>query len=234
MSSDVCTGFVAGVVGDTARATSALNCRRHFLGCNNDGVSEHYFTGSPATHDARRTITARIWDRELTFTTSTGVFSQDHLDRATAILLRHGSPPVEGTFLDLGCGWGPIACAVGVVSPTTTVWAVDVNERALELTGLNATRLGATVHTALPDDVPDDLEFDHIWSNPPIRIGKASLHDLLLRWLPRLAPGGTARLVVGKDLGADSLQRWLSEQGWAVERLTTEKGFRILQVSQAA
>lgn len=164
----------------------------------------------------------------MTFTTSSGVFSQDGLDTATAVLLRNSVPPHHGTVLDLGCGWGVLACALAAHGPT--VWAVDVNSRALELTTINAARHGVTIHVAQPDDVPGDVTFDQIWSNPPIRIGKQALHELLLRWLPRLAPDGTARLVVGKNLGADSLQRWLVAQGWPTDRVGSEKGFRILEV----
>ena len=148
------------------------------------------------------------------------------------MLLRNSTPPQSGTLLDLGCGWGPIACALAT-SPDVVVWATDTNERALELTRLNAANLDAEVHAALPDEIPDDVVFDEIWSNPPIRIGKDALHDLLLRWLPRLTPDGSARLVIGKNLGADSLQAWLVAQGWPTERVTSEKGFRILRVSRA-
>lgn len=191
-------------------------------------MSEHYFDGTPSSDDRRRDITARIRGREMTFTTSGGVFSHDGLDKATAVLLSNSQPPTSGTILDLGCGWGPIACSVA--TPDVTVWAVDVNERALDLTRLNAERLGVVVNVAMPGAVPADLEFDEIWSNPPIRIGKQALHELLLTWLPRLAPDGIARLVVGRNLGADSLHRWLEEQGWRTERAGSEKGFRILLV----
>jgi 16S rRNA G1207 methylase RsmC len=194
-------------------------------------MSEHYFDGAPTSEDRRRDVTTRIWERDMVFTTSSGVFSHDGLDKATAVLLRNSSPPTQGVVLDLGCGWGPIACALATAGPT--VWAVDVNERALELTRLNAERLGVSVQAALPTAVPADLVFDEIWSNPPIRIGKQALHDLLLHWLPRLAPHGIARLVVGKNLGADSLQRWLVEQGWPTIRVDSEKGFRILEVRRA-
>jgi len=191
-------------------------------------VAEHYFDKVPSSDDRRRDVTAHVRGRELVFTTSNGVFSHDGLDQATAVLLHHEVPPAAGVVLDLGCGWGAIACSVALAGPT--VWAVDVNERALELTRVNAERLGVTVHTALPDDVPTDLVVDEIWSNPPIRIGKQALHDLLLRWLPRLAPDGVARLVVGKNLGADSLQRWLVEQGWPTRRTHSARGFRVLEV----
>jgi 16S rRNA (guanine1207-N2)-methyltransferase len=191
-------------------------------------VAQHYFDQVPAGDDRRHDVSAVVWGRELVFTTSTGVFSHDGLDKATAVLLRASTPPTSGLVLDLGCGWGAIACSVAAAGPT--VWAVDVNQRALELTRLNAERLGVQVHAVPPDDVPPELVFDEIWSNPPIRIGKQALHELLLRWLPRLTPDGMARLVVGKNLGADSLQRWLEAEGWPTVRVGSEKGFRVLQV----
>lgn len=195
-------------------------------------MTDHYFDAVPSIPDRRREITTRIWDREMTFTTSSGVFSSDGLDKATAVFLQHSAPPPDGTVLDLGCGWGPIACAIGVAAPAAEVWAVDTNERALDLTRMNAAALGADLHSVLPADVPADLVFDQIWSNPPIRIGKAALHELLLQWLPRLAPGGTARMVVAKNLGADSLQAWLNDQGWPTARLASAQGFRILQTAR--
>lgn len=197
-------------------------------------MADHYFDPAPASDDRRHEVAAVVWGRELTFTTSSGVFSHDGLDKATAVLLRASPPPPAGVVLDLGCGWGPIACSIASASPAATVWAIDVNERALELTRLNAAHLGVEVRVAQPGDVPPDVVFDHIWSNPPIRVGKQALHDLLLAWLPRLAPGGTARLVVGKNLGSDSLQRWLVEQGWPTSRISSEKGFRVLEVRRAS
>lgn len=197
-----------------------------------DEPTDHYFSTAPRADDRRRDVSAMIWGREMTFTTSSGTFSHRGLDKATEILLRASTPPTAGTLLDLGCGWGPIACSLALAAPRAAVWAVDINQRALDLTGLNAERAGARVHTALPDDVPATLVVDQIWSNPPIRIGKAALHDLLMRWLPHLAPAGTARLVVGKNLGADSLQQWLIDQGWPTTRAGSEQGFRLLEVSR--
>jgi 16S rRNA G1207 methylase RsmC len=159
------------------------------------------------------------------------VFAQGRLDIGTAVLFRETEPPGPGTFLDLGCGYGVIGLAVAVASPDARVWAVDVNERAVLLANENAAALGvADRYTAVtPDEVPPDVVFDEIWSNPPIRVGKEALHALLLTWLPRLVPGGRAVMVVGKNLGADSLQRWLGEQGYPTGRLASAKGFRVLE-----
>jgi len=197
-------------------------------------VADHYFSAEPTSADVRRTVEARIWGREYTFTTATGVFSRDRLDLGTSVLLREVEPPgAGGTYLDLGTGYGPIACALAAEDPGAQVWAVDVNNRALELTAENAKAAGVAdrVHPALADDVPADLRFDQIWSNPAIHIGKPELHRMLLHWLARLAPGGVAWFVVGKNLGADSLQRWLTEQGYPCERTASAKGFRVLRVT---
>jgi 16S rRNA (guanine1207-N2)-methyltransferase len=198
-------------------------------------VSDHYFSADPASSVRESELDVRVWGHELRLTTSTGVFAHGRLDPGTAVLFRQAEPPTAGErFLDLGCGYGVIACALASALPAAQVWAVDVNERALALTRRNADRLGVgdRIHPRSPDDVPSDLRFDGIWSNPPIRVGKAVLHELLLRWLPRLAPAGSATLVVGKHLGADSLQRWLREQGYGCDRLGSAKGFRVLRVGR--
>jgi 16S rRNA G1207 methylase RsmC len=144
--------------------------------------------------------------------------------------------PQSGNLLDLGCGWGPIALNLGKLRPSATVWAVDVNTRSLELTAKNAKDLGIeNIKTALPDEVPDALQFSGIWSNPPIRIGKKELHALLLTWLPRLQNDGEAFLVVQKNLGSDSLQKWLSEElssGYQVSRHTSIKTYRVIKVKK--
>jgi 16S rRNA G1207 methylase RsmC len=197
---------------------------------------DHYFTAEPASADERRTVEVELAGRRLTVETAAGVFSPDHVDLGTQVLLRNvPEPPAEGDLLDLGCGWGPVALELALRSPGARVWAVDVNRRALDLVARNAARAGAAgVRAAEPDEVPDDVRFAAIWSNPPIRVGKDALHALLLRWLPRLAPGGSAWLVVGRNLGADSLQRWLAEQlpEYRVERAASAKGFRVLVVGE--
>jgi 16S rRNA G1207 methylase RsmC len=195
-------------------------------------LAEHYFSADPSVPFTRQRVHADVWGHALELTSGSGVFAQGRLDVGTAVLFRETSPPETGrSYLDLGCGYGVIAAALAVARPEAEVWAVDVNERALLLTRENAEALGVgeRLHAATPDQVPGGQRFDEIWSNPPIRIGKEALHDLLLTWLPRLTPGGRAVLVVGKNLGADSLQRWLGEQGYPTTRLASAKGFRVLE-----
>ena len=191
----------------------------------------HYWSENPEVASSTETVDVALPDVAFSMLTDRGVFSHGHLDTGTSLLLREApAPPPVGPLLDLGCGSGPIALALAKRSPHATVWAVDTNERARSLTVANAERNGVgNLRVAAPDEVPDELEFGAIWSNPPIRIGKAALHELLLDWFPRLAPDGHAVLVVQKHLGADSLQRWLGSQGFPTERIASKAGFRLLR-----
>ncbi|MGI5952187.1 MAG: class I SAM-dependent methyltransferase [Brooklawnia sp.] len=197
----------------------------------------HYFE-TPDRSGRRHEVRATIWGRDYTFTSAPGVFSAHRLDIGTRVLFRSTAPPPADTrrLLDLGCGFGPIAIALALECPNAQIDAVDVNDLALELTRHNALhhQVEARVRTARPELVPDDGPYDEIWSNPPIRIGKPALHQLLTTWLPRLRPGGLFWLVVGKNLGADSLQAWLEDQGWPTQRVASAKGFRVLRGTTAA
>ncbi len=194
---------------------------------------DHYFSARPATPDQRQEVAVDLMGRRFVVETAPGIFSPGGLDKGTAVLLGEvPNPPPGGDFLDIGCGWGPIAISMAILSPAAHVHAIDVNERSLDLTRRNAERLGCTrIRASLPAEVDPDLRFDLIWSNPPIRIGKAALHDLLRTWLPRLGPGGTAYLVVQRNLGSDSLARWIeADLGMPCARLGSHKGFRVLEI----
>jgi 16S rRNA (guanine1207-N2)-methyltransferase len=200
--------------------------------------STHYFSPSPNTPSQPGTARLDLPDVSLTLRTDRGVFSAGGVDPGTKVLLADAGPagadPVDGDLLDLGCGYGPIALTLASRARSARVWAVDVNGRALDLTRANAAAAGlANVVVARPEDVPDSVRFAAVWSNPPIRVGKAALHALLGEWLGRLATGAYARLVVHKHLGADSLQRWLGCEGWAVERVRSRLGYRVLEVRAA-
>ena len=142
----------------------------------------------------------------LELATDAGMFSPERLDPGTRLLLDEApAPPASGDLLDLGCGYGPIACVLAARSPGAAVWAVDVNERALELCARNAATAGlANVRCVTPEDPSVPARFAGIWSNPPIRVGKQALHELLARWL--------------------------AGQGWSVTRLAARGGYRLLQI----
>ena len=194
-------------------------------------TGSHYFDDDPSVESNVRQIPLHLPDLSIDLDVDRGVFSATKIDPGTRVLLVEAAKPAAApTILDIGCGYGPIACAVATRAPESTVWAVDVNARARDLCAANAERLGLNVSVAAPDEVPADLRFDLIVSNPPIRIGKKNLHALLEHWLDRLSPTGHAELVVQKHLGSDSLHRWLDEQGWATTRLTSRSGYRVLIV----
>jgi 16S rRNA (guanine1207-N2)-methyltransferase len=211
------------------------------------GPSSQYFARQPSATSDPRSVSLSLPDLDLSLTTDRGVFSTDRVDPGTRLLLQEAPHPTAamGDVLDLGCGYGPIAVALARRAPDVSVWAVDVNERAVALCAENAAAHGAErVHPVVVDEhgtplagAPDDLErlpeqrFGGLWSNPPIRIGKPALHALLTRWLDRLAPGAHAWLVVQRHLGADSLAAWMEAEGWATERLVSRAGYRLLQVS---
>lgn len=194
---------------------------------------EHYFTAHPTAAADRRSLSVTLAGRPVTVQTARGVFSPARVDPGTRVLLDLApEPPRTGVLLDLGCGWGPLALTLGLQRPDLDVYAVDVNERALELVRASAaaSALGR-IRAVRPDQVPPGLRFATIWSNPPVRVGKAALHELLRTWLPRLEPGATAYLVVQKNLGSDSLHRWIAtDLGMPCARFASSRGFRVLAV----
>jgi 16S rRNA G1207 methylase RsmC len=200
---------------------------------------DHYFSQEPGSALKPKSIVIPVAGEMVTVTTASGTFSPAQLDFGTEVLIEQMDlAPETGDLLDLGCGWGPIALNLAKLRPNTKVWAVDVNTRSVELTAKNAQDLGLSNITAVvPEQVPEGLVFRGIWSNPPIRIGKKELHELLLKWLPRLALGAEAYLVVQKNLGSDSLQKWLAEElagNYEVSRYTSIKTYRVIKVKKVS
>jgi 16S rRNA (guanine1207-N2)-methyltransferase len=194
----------------------------------------HYWDRSPAPPRLRLVPldlpTGRVW-----LETDAGVFARLAIDPGTAILLDVAPPPPpQGDLLDLGCGYGPIAIHLATAAPDAVVWAVDVNPRALARATANAERLGlGNVRIAAPEQVPDDVQFAAIYSNPPVRIGRDRMRELVSRWIGRLQPNGAAYLVIQRHLGSDSFAAWLAGNGWEVERLASKRGYRVLQLRRA-
>ena len=166
--------------------------------------SAHYFSAQPSTAHRPGLVRVVLPDLYLELATDSGVFSPGRLDPGTRLLLEEApAPPPTGDILDLGCGYGPIACALAARAPGATVWAVDVNERALALCAANAASAGlSNVRCVLPDAGEVPARLAGIWSNPPVRIGKGPLHA----WLEK-------------------------EEGWSVTRLAARSGYRLLRVT---
>lgn len=203
---------------------------------------EHYFSSDPSGDFTPRTMTVKLAGERVSVKTGPGIFSPSGIDKGTAILLAEAPEPFGDAVLDIGTGWGPITLTLAKKLPTARVIGVEVNQRSAQLAAMNAHDLGLeNVEIYSPEQVPADVHFSTIWSNPPIRVGKEVLHGILKQWMPRLAPDGRAYLVVQKNLGSDSLQKWLDEElrsshpgKFSVSRYATAKGFRILEVHRAA
>ena len=195
--------------------------------------SDHYFTPDPTSPSTPTTHQVQVRKLQLTLAGDRGVFNHGELDWGTRVLIENAQIPTGGVLLDLGCGGGAIAVALAKLRPNAEVWAVDVNERAIEV-ARRSVKLNdlSNVRVVTVGDVPAELQFDAIWSNPPIRIGKDELHRLLREWLARLTPQGCADLVVHKNLGSDSLAKWLAAEGYVVQRHTSKQGYRILHVTR--
>ena len=201
-------------------------------------MSEHYFSADPSVPFAREPFGCEVWGQRLELVSGSGVYSRGRLDTGTAVLFRETEAPAPGRVLDLGTGYGVIGLgiaatwrAAGVPVEAGVVTGVAVTQRAIRLANENAERLGLAdrFRAIAPDEVAADATYDEIWSNPPIRIGKQALHGLLMLWFARLDPGGRAVLVVGKNLGGDSLQAWLAGRGYPTTRLGSAKGFRVFE-----
>lgn len=198
-------------------------------------AQEHYFSVDPSANRRISKVEFEVCGQQFSLSASSGTFSSTALDTGTRVLLKHCELfPDSGNVLDLGCGWGPISVSIAKIQPETTLWALDVNQRSLEQTKINAKALGlSNVNPVLAEQLPKDIKFSAIWSNPPIRVGKKVLHDLMRTYLPKLVPGGKAYLVVQKHLGAESFQKWLSEEfpAMSVTRLSTDKTYRVIEVT---
>lgn len=201
------------------------------MGPSGDGA--HYFSSQPAAASDRRVVSLVLPDVTLELETDSGVFAKERVDVGTKLLLLDGPNPHsdDRVVVDLGAGYGPIACVLAARNPQAEVFAIEVNARARALCAQNAARAGlSNVQVVEPDEISGDLRIDRLWSNPPIRVGKAALHDMLARWLDQLEPNGSAHLVVQRHLGADSLARWLAERGHRVDRRSSKRGYRLLDV----
>lgn len=199
---------------------------------------EHYFSQQPDSAAKAHDISFSVGGINFQAKSESGTFSVQKLDRGTEILLRsYEEFPVKGNVLDIGCGWGPISLAIAKHQPLTTVWALDVNQRSLRLTAENAkTNNLDNIRSVEAELIPSDLRFSGIWSNPPIRVGKSVLHGLMKSWLPRLEPGASAYLVVQKQLGAESFEKWLALEfpEMQVSRPDQNKGYRVIRVTNEA
>lgn len=196
---------------------------------------EHYYSKKPQVESGRHTWTAKVADETFTFTTDAGVFSKTQIDAGSELLAKTAARTdlVAGKIIDMGCGYGPIGLYLAKKFPKRTVHMVDINERAVELSALNAIENGLEERTeiyqsSLFEEVEAD-DFALIVSNPPIRAGKKVVHEILERSYEHLLPGGQLQIVIQRKQGAPSAKKKMEEVFGNVDRIALEKGYWILR-----
>lgn len=187
----------------------------------------HYFTNNENLKSEEKNIKVKIKDVELIFTTDNGVFSKKALDFGTRTLLEN-IPTLHGQVLDFGCGYGPIGIYIKKTNDVQ-VDMVDINKRSINLAKKNASLNKAEVNI-FESDIYSNItkKYDFIVTNPPIRIGKQKLYEILFNATNFLKEKGELWLVINKDQGAKSLVRDL-EKTYKVEVIAKNKGFYIIK-----
>lgn len=191
----------------------------------------HYFENDKNLVSDIKPFNISVNGNSFTFNTDNGVFSKGELDYGTSLLIQNVlKKSLTGDILDLGCGYGAIGIIISKIT-NTNVTMTDINKRALHLTKMNAKKNGVSVNI-IESDGYQNIEgmFDYIISNPPIRVGKKKLYELILDGKKHLKENGKLIIVIRKEQGALSLIKDMSND-YKIEVLDKSKGFMIIELS---
>jgi len=194
--------------------------------------TDHYFTAQPAARSQPTQFTISVREVELTLTSDRGVFSHGRLDDGTLRLLKKMELPETGDFLDLGCGYGVIGLVAAKLRPDAQVTMVDINERATKLAADNARANGISNVEVLTGDAPQVLgerQFDVVLCNPPVRVGKSKLYELIADAAERLRPGGVLWMVIHTRQGAKTHLREMAPMFSECETVSRKWGYRVFK-----
>ena len=186
----------------------------------------HYFENEGLAQSEEKKVKAVIQNKIFTFITDNNVFSKSGLDFGTRTLLESiDVTKLNGKILDFGCGYGPIG--IFLATHNLDVAMIDVNIRALNLAKKNA-QLNRVNVNIFESNIYENVnrKYDYIITNPPIRVGKKILYEILFGAKEYLIDGGHLILVVHKDQGAKSLAKDL-EKSYQVKILQKNKGFYV-------
>jgi len=199
-------------------------------------LSNHYYSKQPEVASSRQQHQWRLRDYSLSFVTDAGVFSKAGIDYGSQVLINAMEFAQDATVLDVGCGYGPIGITAAKLAPQGHVTMIDVNERAVELSKLNAKQNNVHNVTVLQSDLYEAVKeqrFDCIISNPPIRAGKAVVHQVFEEGYHLLNHGGAMWIVIQKKQGAPSALAKLESLFGEVVEVTKDKGYRIFKAIKA-
>lgn len=196
-------------------------------------MKNHYYSETPGTESKRETWDFILNDEKFRFTTDAGVFSKKEVDFGSRVLIESFVPPeVPGDYIDVGCGYGPIGLSLAKAEPDRTVQMVDINERAVELAKVNAQANKVDnvkiMKSYLFAEVKDS-DFAAVITNPPIRAGKAVVHQIFEDAHRKLCIGGELWVVIQKKQGAPSAMEKIEELFGQVETVAKKKGYYILR-----
>ena len=189
----------------------------------------HYFTNDEIKSNEKN-IYVLIKNQKLEFTIDNGVFSKKGLDFGTRSLLENiDIDNISGDVLDLGCGYGPI----GIFLKKTTdcnVDMCDINERAVYLAKKNSINNNVDVNVFVSDSFKNiNKKYNYIVTNPPIRIGKEKLYEMLSQALNHLKKDGKVYIVINKNQGAKTLMKDFDLKS-KTTLIKKNKGFYIISI----
>jgi 16S rRNA (guanine1207-N2)-methyltransferase len=195
---------------------------------------EQYFTKTPESERIDRKFAVVLNGRDFIFTASSSVFSKDHLDTGTELLIKALGADVNGAkgrFLDLGCGYGPIGIFLAAANPASTILMADINERVAELAEGNAASNHIKNASAVRSDGFEAVEglFDVIATNPPIRTGKQNVARLMRDSFGHMTSGAKFYAVIGKKQGAESYARIIADIFGNCEIISKKSGFYVFR-----
>lgn len=187
----------------------------------------HYFINEDLKSEIKK-FEMEINNQKFVFNTDNGVFSKGELDYGSYLLIKNVLPIVNGKVLDLGCGYGPIGCIVNKIT-NSEVLMIDVNKRAVHLANMNIKENKLSNINAIVNDGLNNIDdkFDYIVTNPPIRVGKEILYNLIYSCKERLEKNGEIYLVIRKQQGANSFIKDM-EKTFDVKIVDKSKGFFII------
>ena len=188
----------------------------------------HYFTNDRVESN-EKIINVKINDEVFKFVVDNGVFSKKGLDFGTRTLLESiDTNIINGDVLDFGCGYGPVGIYVSKKT-NSKVDMVDINERALNLSLKNAKLNNVTVNVYKSDVFSNIIKtYDYIITNPPIRVGKKILYEIIFQSLAHLKKNGKLFLVINKNQGAKTLLKDLNEK-YLANVIEKNKGFYVIE-----
>lgn len=192
----------------------------------------HYFTNEENLKSEIEKVIAEINGIPFYFYTDNGVFSKGELDFGTELLLKNFKydDPNNKTLLDIGCGCGPIGIYASHLGFTVNM--SDVNKRAIHLSKMSLKEQGLNANVFESDAYKNITnKYDYIVSNPPIRVGKEKLYEIVMNAKEHLKDGGSLWIVVRKQQGAESMVRDMKNVYKTVEVVAKKKGFFIIKAS---